>query len=274
MIGLPCVIGVSGALEIAGAGIRYAMGTATLPGTAILAIDNASEPPLEPPDGVEVVRNPVNTGNYPLFAQALALAQARDAELLAVLHSDLWIFEQGWDTRLEEAFSMHPRLGLVGFVGSDELDENGGRGRGTVLNFQGRYGGGAAEAHGHRVTGLVPAAQVDGCAMVFRTEALAQVGFRDGFPPHHFYDRLLSCQMLESGWRVGVLGVACDHLSGSTVGGQAWQDCAREWCLAHGVADRPDAPGNWDYAVYREAERQFLTEYRDSKHFIPRREAW
>ena len=143
----------------------------------------------------------------------------------------------------------------------------GGRGLGTMLNFQGRGGGSPAEVHGRRITGLCPAAVLDGCAMIFRRSALREIKFQPDFPPHHFYDRFLSCQMLERGWRLAVQGVACDHLSGQTADHEPSYDAlAQRWAAARGLLA---LEGNWDLTVYREGERQFLKTWRDEKKFIP-----
>jgi GT2 family glycosyltransferase len=214
----------------------------------VLLIDNGSDRPLRDerwlPAGVKVRRNEANVGPYPLFAQALAAGRRWD--LLAVLHSDLWVHERGWDTRVREAFARDERLGLVGFVGSDEIDRSGGRGQGTMLNFSGVGNATRAEDHGRRIQDLRPAAVVDGCAMVLRRCALAELDVRSAFPPHHFYDRLISCQLLEQGWRIGVVGVACDHLGGGTTARPGWSSLARDWATQHGISPHPDG---WPTAV-------------------------
>lgn len=239
-------------------------------GSRVVLLDNGSESPIVV-DGAPVVshRLPVNVGNYKAFEIGLALAGELGEEIVAFLHSDVFLYDIGWDGRVQGLFDGDPGLGLVGFAASNEVESHGGRGMGTVTNYQGRQEcGGAAAVHGRLGTGFEYVAQVDGMAMVFRASALRSVGFRDGFPIHHFYDRLMSCQMLEAGWRVGYLGVACDHLNGrTTMFEQGYYDLARQWCEARGIANK----GNWDLTVYKEAERQFLDEYAVRKKFIPLR---
>jgi GT2 family glycosyltransferase len=275
----------------------------------VIVLDNASDEPFtykkdvaetrintegtyEEVSNIQIVRLDHNIGVYPTFWEAL---KHTDADVLAFFHSDLILTEKGWDTRVLAEFEKNPKLGLLGFIGSDEIDASGGRGLGTTSNFQGAmtarnlanggrkaWHGSPAEAHGKRNSGYTKAAVVDGCAMIFRREVLEQIEQRPDFPLHHFYDRLLSCEVQEKGYEVGVLGIGCDHISGQTVNQEnAYHKAAREWAVNHetpfvynlDIISRDNTPTeadvNWDATVYKEAERQWLNEYRDIKHFIP-----
>lgn len=226
---------------------------------------------------VKTVRLSKNIGVYPTFWEALKFATG---DIVAFFHSDLIISEQGWDTSLLAQFERNEKLGLVGFIGSDEIDSSGGRGRGTTSNFQGNttkscdkgicteWTGSPARAHGQTNPGFTKAAVVDGCAMIFRREVLEKVPERLNFPPHHFYDRLLSSETREAGYEMGVLGIGCDHISGQTVNQEpAYNEMAQKWAEAHGLT--MEGVHNWDSVLYREAEKQWLTEYRDTKHLVP-----
>ncbi len=217
----------------------------------------------------KLVRSEKNIGVYPTFWLGLKEATG---DVLAFLHSDVMVAERGWDKRVIEAFKADPKLGLVGFIGSNEIDGSGGRGLGTASNFMGgtygRWTGSSAEVHGRRLTGMEPAAVVDGCVMVFRRICLETIPERKDFPPHHFYDRLLSCEVREKGWTMATLGVGFDHISGQTVNQeQGYSTMAEEWCVARGLKMEPYH--NWDTVVYKEAESRWLGEYRDSKHLVP-----
>lgn len=231
----------------------------------VLAIDNGSTNYLLiedwRPSRVKVIRFDENFGNYPVFNYA----RPQNWDILAFLHSDLMIYEKDWDLRVIEEMERH-KLDLVGVVGSNEIGADGGRGLGTASNFQGRWPGtGDAKVHGKLLTGVMPAAVVDGCAMIFRRSMLEKIGYREEFPPHHFYDRLMSCQVLEAGGRIAVVGIACDHLGGRTsVLEPDYHALAERWCRANGIMTPP-----WDLGVYLSAERMFLNEYRDRKHLIP-----
>lgn len=286
---LAVVFTVLGQHEMATIAIQHALDNCVVNDTHVYVIDNGGDYtcPINDPR-LKVLTPEKNIGVYPAFKYGFDNVEG---DILAFLHSDLIILEKGYDERIIKAFEGNAKIGLIGFVGSNEIDSNGGRGGGTTSNFQGSsyrgsvpinnelpgtafamWTGSPAEAHGMRNAAYTNAAVVDGCAMVIRRSAWEKIGYREGFPPHHFYDRLISTQMLEAGLEVGVLGIACDHISGQTVGGQAYVDFAKEWATKHIPPDRwVGNPPHWnaDMTVYREAESQWLHEYRDQKHIVP-----
>lgn len=231
----------------------------------------------------KLVRLTTNIGVYPIFWEALKHATGG---IIAVLHSDVFIAEKGWDTRVLQAFESNERLGLVGFVGSNEIDAAGGRGLGTCSNFIGleyhdkgaSWKGSPAEVHGRRETAISKSAVVDGCVMIFRRSVLDAIPQRADFPPHHFYDRLLSCEVLERGYEVAVLGVGFDHIGGQTVNQEdSYSTMASAWAEKNLGIKSPgeyvsafgNPAHNWDTVIYLEAERRWISEYRDQKHLIP-----
>src|SRR5579872_5016496 len=268
----------------------------------LLILDNGSDVSFQyESDKVNVIiwRCEKSIGVYPTFWSGL---EHCTGDILAFFHSDLAIYEKNWDLRVIQTFEQNEDLGLLGFIGSNEIDSAGGRGLGTASNFVGYslshspsvssenilpgtlsdpfnnrkvWTGSPAEVHGKRLTGFMNAAVVDGCAMIFRRIVLDMIPQRKDFPPHHFYDRLLSCETIAKGYTVGVLGIECDHFSGQTVNQeQNYKNMAEEWARKNIPESRwAGNPYNWawDETIYREAERQWLHEYRDVKHFIPRK---
>ncbi len=276
---LAVVVPVLGQHELANVALDLLIENQRDENTVVFAFDNGNDfVPNNP--AVRMIKPGRNIGVYPVFKYAFDFLQGHDYgfDIVAFFHSDLMVPEQGYDMRLIQAFESHPKLGLMGFVGSTQIDVNGGRGVGTTSNFQGAkyfsgimnkgetWTGSPAEAHGMRFAGYTNAAVVDGCAMVIRTSMWNVIGYREGFPIHHFYDRLISTQMLENGFEVAVLGIACDHISGQTVAKEErYGDLAKEWCQRNNVP----MTHNWDDAIYREAERRWLYEYRQVKRLIP-----
>lgn len=255
------------------------------PGTEVIVLDNGSKESFKD-DRAIVVRFDKTIGVYPTFRDGFLFASG---DVVAFFHSDLAVWEVGWDKRVLAQFEGNQRLGMVGFIGSNEIDPSGGRGLGTTSNFQGltllegrshgpdrglpmkigMWQGSHGRVHGKVSDGFSKAAVVDGCAMIIRREAWNQISYREDFPPHHFYDRLISTQLLDKNWKIGVLGIACDHFSGQTVNQEpAYHDMAQIWCLNHGFSGVGN-PINWDATIYQEAERRWLKEYRDEKHIVP-----
>jgi len=290
---LSIVIPTVGQTELLKTAIRHIVDNRARIDTEIVVLDGNKEEGLDKELGkdVRVVRIE-NQGVYPTFQIGM---NNTSAPIVAFFHSDLIIDSNGFDERIIREFETRTKLGLLGFVGSNELDASGGRGLGTVSNFQGKryyaefttctevgcfdgvndghqhpklvWVGSPAEAHGKRTTGSVNAAVIDGCAMVVRRKAWNEIGTIKDFPPHHFYDRLISCQMLEQGWDIEVLGIACDHISGQTVNKEpAYNTLAEEWSKKNLTPDK--WVGNpphyaWDETVYQEAERRFKSLYGD-----------
>lgn len=264
---------------------------------SFLVIDNGSDKLLELPKGmwdrgIKMVRNERNIGNYPLFKQGL---EETDGDVIAFLHNDVFVYQDGWDKAVMAQFESRPDLGLLGFIGSTELDSWGGRGMGTTSNMQGkaigRWAGSAGYHHGKVSEGMtIDGSVIDGCVMIFRRDVLEKIQWKSNFALHHFYDRLMSCQVIEMGYRVGILGIQFDHVSGQVANHeQKWQETSKEWFRDHLNIEAPEQwaelrkdwvnnannpsrgkiPNQWDYCAYLENEYQFLKEYRDEKHLVP-----
>lgn len=265
-----------------------------------LIIDNGSDTPMDESDylGAKVIRNEESIGVYPTFKQGF---ENTTGEIVAFFHSDFVVWEPNWSERVIEVFDRQADLGLIGFIGSDEIDTSGGRGLGTTSNFMGyvlkapiyaegvrdadtvpvgtkQWGGSAAHHHGKVSSGFSNAAVVDGCSMILRRSAWEKIGEKQNFPLHHFYDRLISTQILEAGLKVGVLGIACDHFSGQTANTQSkYQFLAWKWLTAftnlpivwaNGHTLPFEEAHNYDIDLYQVAERMWMEEYRP-KGFIP-----
>lgn len=274
--------------------VKWAKLNSTPELTDVILLDNGSNPslPYFGEDNRITLEENVG-GNAAIKYGGIILAeddQFPNYDVVAFVHCDLFIRELGWDKRVLEAFDADPLLALVGFVGSNEMDELGGRGTGTCLNYQGHYYEGfgqfcAAEVHGRRETGLVPAANLDHCSLVFRSSYLEQL--RDvPFCPTHFYDRALAAECNYRGWHVATLGIAIDHGSGGTAGGIVSQErLLCRWLDEQGlpyqkqtnvpvVNDNPALmlPTNLerpDVVGYRVSEARFHQRYRDELRMVP-----
>ena len=220
-----------------------------------------------------------NLGVYPVYKFGM---ENTTGDIVLFIHNDLMIDEDGFDIFVKYLFATKDKLGLLGFVGSDEINEHGGKGYGTTSNFEAKtytykdksWTGGDALIYGSRYDGFTNAVILDGLAMAFRRKAYEKIDYRPKFPPNHFHDRLVPCQILEAGYTVGVLGIACDHMDAQTrTNEKKYQSIVQGWCEKNNTQKFMDDSGNvsWEYTIHFEAQRQFLKEWRDQKHFIPRK---
>jgi hypothetical protein len=182
---------------------------------------------------------------------------ATEADLIGLCHNDLIFYEVGWDLRLRQEFVHRRDLGMVGLCGSNQIDELGGRGSGTMCWFRGERG--QPQSAGRRIRQLAPALILDSLFMAMRRPVLDALDVDEHTPLCHFVDKIWPLRTIKHGWKVGVLGVEIDHLGGMTaVGDNRFPEDARQWCLQEGVDPGSDPA----LALYLEAERRFLAEAR------------
>jgi len=261
--------------------VKYAFENSDQFKTKIYVIDNGSEIPYSTYEWskyCQIIRYEKNIGGNAVFHRWMIDDWFGNnvPDYMAFLHCDLFIREKDWDAKIISAFQNYPLLCLQGFVGSTEIDERGGRGTGTMLNYLGRkYGpagaGSPAEMHGRREQGLTAAAMLDHCSMIFRTSHLRELTPQEGnFAPEHFYDRHVCCETLKMGKWVAVNGISCDHTSGGVGGGTI--DAAtlcREFLDGRGIPYDKDQERS---VTYVESEKDFHRLYFHTD-FIPLRVA-
>ena len=270
----------------------------------VLVIDGGSDEPfVSDRENVTVIRFDEPIGVYPTFKIAL---ENTTSDILAFFHSDFFVYEKNWFRQVEGAFRGDKKLGLVGFLGSSQWDVLGGRGGGTMGNFigkkdiDGKWNGSVMSDHGATIPGqLRNAVVLDGCSMIFTRECLSSLPLDSWNCIHHMYDRVLCAWTLERGFKIAVLGIATDHISGQTANRESkYDDLGRKWAEKNLGISQPTewlkknkdwvldpmnpsrkkdgqvfeqmTLGNWDSVIYLEAERRFLKEFRDEKHVIPR----
>jgi len=240
--------------------------------TTLILIDNGSYTPLPRYDADILIRYPENIGGNAVFHELLPELELLRIDVVAYLDCDLMVRDPNWSKKILDCFNADPLLGMVGFVGSNEIDGSGGRGRGTMSSFIGstyRTGHASpASVHGKVATHVHPAAVLDHCSMIFSLKVLKGLpSQKEIHTPGHFYDRVLSCEILNRGYHMAVVGVACDHFSGGTGNGVINRDnLYRKWLTAHNL---PADTENPDMEIYKEGERRFLSKWRDELKFIP-----
>lgn len=175
------------------------------------------------------------------------LYEHTNAPIIACLHSDCEIFEQGWDERVLREFD-DPKVGVVGF--------GGGKQHGTDDIYKTPYrltqlrreqylsNTTDAESHGARFTSSCEVAVLDGFALVVRRELLDKT---HGWPvkelPFHCYDYWTAIAAHKHGYSVRYVGIDCQHWGGATATTPAYQ----EWSVR--------TLGKTDAQVHEESHR-------------------
>lgn len=216
--------------------------------------------------------HPDYLGTVPAFAQGCELAlRDPDVAVIACLHDDLEILEDGWDRQVLTHFREHERCVLVGFGGALRVGEPGMYDREFDPMTLARHEFGSnlvdAEAHGQRWYGPSRVAVLDGFSLIFRRQPLvpgllteperslfgklARLGVI-----HHAYDVAMGAYMKRYGWDTWYLPVRCRHFGGQTaVGDPGYQAWART----------QDPEG--DNGLWKRAHRIVYEEFRDTLPF-------
>ncbi len=248
--------------------------------TTLILVDNGSYTPLPRYDADLCIRYEQNIGANAVFHRIILFLRDLEVDIVAYFHCDLMVRESKWDHKLLAIFNDDPLLGLVGFVGSSEIDGSGGRGRGTISSFIGaEYETGyasPASAHGYVATGVHPAAVLDHASMIFPVKILKELPPQEGtYTPGHFYDRILSCELLDRDYHLAVVDIKCDHFSGGTglckapgehLGVVNRNEFYTKWLKENNISWIGDNP---DLEVYKIGEKIFLDKWLREKRFIP-----
>jgi len=177
-------------------------------------------------------------------------------DVVAMLHNDLMVKEEGWDQKVLEFFEQHPETGVVGFHGA--------RGVGSPDIYRTPYrlvqlarwdtfsNMVNAEDHGARVTVPRRAAVLDGMALIARRADLeAWGGLDESIGPHHLYDLDLCLRALKEGRMNYMLPISVDHVGGQTANFPRYN----QWAQANGY-------GGGDSDVHRRAHEIFYEKWR------------
>lgn len=207
----------------------------------IYVIDNGSKVPLKS-EFANVIRNEENRGMVGSLKQAVEMC---NTDVLVYQHSDLFMYEHGWDEQVLRAFEQDPKLGIIGVVGAEWATKDGGRAH-VWCSFR------DWRIHGHKPrTKITPVALLDGCYMAFRRSMMEELGLPEVYGDgneYFFYDKEISLTATMASWRVGVIDLDCDHLGGRT-------SCSEEFTKTiHTKSETHDI-------MYARSERRYLDKW-------------
>lgn len=220
---------------------------------------------------------------YPAFKYWM---ENTTGDIMLFMHNDVIISDYGFDVLLRHTFLKYPKVGVVGFLGSDEIDARGSRNWGTTSNwlgetyhFNGKTWSGfrALNVGRQRWDGLSASVVIDGCAMAMRRSGWIPLKEKLMPIPYYDYDRIVCLRYQETGWRVATLGIALDHISNMTGSNELkWHENVKKFGESKKIQTMTDTTGktNWDISLHAESKRIFLKEWRDEKKMIPRWVDW
>ena len=178
-----------------------------------------------------------------------------DSEILAYIHDDVWIREEGWDERVLKEFE-DPTIGVVGFGGA--------RHHGSpdlykipyklqqLARFDYYSNVDDAETHGTRFADVCDVAVLDGFSVIVRRELLDRAGGWPNIPGgFHNYDYAICGLAHRFNYRVRCIGIRCHHEGGKTSTTPQYQ----EWAARE--------KGMTDQAIHEASHEWFYDEFRD-----------
>jgi len=194
------------------------------------------------PGKVEVKTMPDNIGTVESMQFAY---EHSDHDILAFLHNDLYVYDYGWDRLVLKLFEDHPKAGLGGFFGAEQVTPDGHRG--YVWNNMLE-----AEIHGGRTREMCEVLVLDGMSLIASRKMLDAGGGVDrSFDTHHFYDLDLSLESINRGFRNYCLPIFIHHQSGVTACGPDFQ----EWSKGYIEGGEP--------ALYHKNRAHFTEKWKD-----------
>lgn len=220
----------------------------------IVIVDNASETPYEN-DMCRVIRNDHNAGFWPSMLQGIDAAQNN---IVVCMHNDVFMWDHGWNERVESEFALDSKLGMVGLFGGRGVSLDGGRGY-PESNMVARKYGTHGNLHGALLTGKHPAVVFDSLMMTFRRDYLYTIDY-ETIPIHHWTDRLVTLRMIKAGYHALTLGIAFDHGGGFTSTRKGMQnDSMQRWCEERNIPFET----SWDLTVYHYGRMLFEKELQE-----------
>jgi glycosyltransferase involved in cell wall biosynthesis len=197
-----------------------------------IIIDNGSTPPvrewLQGLDGDDIViRNSSNVGLPKALNQALEVSKA---DYVFNTHSDITMYEDGWDVKVEEAISEAGNVGVAGFFGAYGIGAFGiynAPYHFTQLARQQPMAGVRChmdtKIHGHSIfpEKWRKCAVLDGFSLIVKNDGSLKFWDKS---VHHQYDNAICLEAWSKGMRVICINLEIQHHGGRTDVGENWAE--------------------------------------------------
>lgn len=166
----------------------------------------------------EIYNSETLNSMYTKYNEGIDLANPNDDDILVFIHEDVKILDLNFFNKLYLIFQKRENVGVIGIVGTKELDINGwwinDRKHHVGRWIQGYDDGTQREMIrkiGYDENMLV----VDGCCFAVRGKVAKRIRFLDKVFPefYHFYDYSYCISVIEAGWKVAVADILIYHKS-------------------------------------------------------------
>lgn len=218
----------------------------------LILVDNGSDTTFETLYPHTYIRNDKNVGVFGALQQGI---KAATTDIVITMHSDVLLWENDWDLRIENEFANDPLLALVGLFGGRSVSYDGGRGH-PESNMVGKEWGSSGGLHGHLLTDKHPAVVFDSLFLGFRKSIFNQLPLPN-MPPHHWFDRIITLVTVLEGYHALTLGIPFDHYGGgtsvATPATPKFDKATAEWVSNNNIPLNI----NPDYTMYKYGEALF-----------------
>ncbi|MBU1669550.1 MAG: glycosyltransferase [Actinobacteria bacterium] len=169
---------------------------------SLILVDNGFDDPayVEGLGAAGYLKNTKNVGIPKAINQGLELAKG---DYIAVMHNDLFIYDEGWLQHIIEFMERRPDVGIVGLAGRHTIRRDGSLDEETLVVTLPEYW----EVYGPSWR-FTEVAAIDGICFVMRN-----IGLRldESMGPLHYYDLDISMQYARAGYRLYCARVECFH---------------------------------------------------------------
>lgn len=238
-------------------------------------IDNGSKKPYKKIEndgelGIDVINNKTNIGYYYPLSQLYK--KYPEADYIGLMHNDAVIYEDGWDTKIIDAFKKDPKLALVGLFGWQQISRSA-KNEFPIGKIYWPFDVDAPEGDDpnysqchRRIHKVTPALTLDSLFMIFRRDVIPFLLIDKNITISHGYDKIWSLRLIEQEYHVAVMGIQFMHKGGGA-GSDESKKMFKEWFDKRWEVNSP-IEYVYDIAFF-ETQVLVVDEFRDRKNMIP-----
>lgn len=170
---------------------------------------------ISPYQKIQYIQNVDNIGVHKSLNQGY---RNSETEYLGFFHTDVFVYDYGWDEKIVKYMDDNPEVGICCFYGGKICTADAQRlscFTSLVEPFEDTF----------RVKEPTPVSIIDGFGFVIRRKLLEKTnGFDERYNFHHFYDFDISLESIKAGYVNVVMDINTLHVSGLSSSTQQYKD--------------------------------------------------